>query len=75
MTDRSRTDLTYTKRNQDGDDIININISWENGDLNSLQYNLNTWLRSMNVPLKVVADTAGAGNSKSNNQGAGGDPF
>ena len=56
MTDRTRTDLTYTKRNEDGDDIINVNISWENGDLNALQDNLNTWLRSIKVPLKVVAN-------------------
>lgn len=56
MTDRTRTDLTFTKRNEDGDDIINVNISWENGDWHALQNNLNTWLRSINVPLKVVAN-------------------
>lgn len=56
---RKSTTLSYNLRNDDGDDIININISWENGDLNSLQANLNTWLRSMNVPLKVVASTIG----------------
>ena len=54
--DRKSTTLSYNLRNDDGDDIININISWENGDLNALQANLNTWLRSMGVPLKVVAN-------------------
>lgn len=53
---RKNTSLSYNLRNDDGDDIININISWENGDLNTLQANLNTWLRSMGVPLKVVAN-------------------
>lgn len=53
---RTRTDLTFTNRNEDGDDIINVSISWENGDLNALQDNLNTWLRSINAPLKVIAE-------------------
>lgn len=53
---RKNTSLSYNLRNDEGDDIININISWENGDLNALQTNLNTWLRSINVPLKVVAN-------------------
>ena len=55
---KTRTDLSYSERNSDsGDDIINVNINWENGNLESLQTNLNTWLRSIGVPLKVIAET------------------
>jgi hypothetical protein len=48
--------LQFYERDDNGNDIININISWENGDMNSLQTNLNTWLRSMDAPLRVVAE-------------------
>jgi hypothetical protein len=53
---RSNTNLQFYERDEDGNDIINICISWENGDMNALQYKLNTWLRSINAPLKVVAE-------------------
>lgn len=57
-TTQTNTNLSYTCRDREsGDDIINVNISWENGNLESLQTNLNTWLRSINVPLKVVANS------------------
>ena len=56
MKNRNNTSLQYVERNEENDDIININISWENGDINALQTNLNTWLRSMNSPLKVIAE-------------------
>jgi len=53
----TRTELSFYRRDKNsGDDIISININWENGDLNTLQANINTWLRSIKVPLKVVAD-------------------
>lgn len=56
MSNRTRTELIFNERNDDtNDDIINVNISWENGNLESLQTNLNKWLRFINVPLKVVA--------------------
>lgn len=53
---RTRTSLSYSKRDEDGNDLINVDVSWENGDLYTLQENLNTWLRATNVALKVVAD-------------------
>ena len=52
----SNTNLQFYERDEDGNDIININISWENGDNHALQANLNTWLRSIGAPLKVVAE-------------------
>jgi len=56
MKTRNTTNLQFYERDDDNNDIININISWENGDVNALQTNLNTWLRSIDAPLKVVAD-------------------
>lgn len=56
MTTRSNTNLQFYERDDDGNDIININISWENGDNHALQDNLNTWLRSIGAPLKVIGD-------------------
>lgn len=53
---RTRTALDYSERYEDsGDDKVNININWENGDLHDLQMNLNRWLTTIGVPLKVVA--------------------
>ena len=52
---RNSTNLQYVERNEDHDDIININISWENGDIHTLQTNLNKWLASVGAPLKAVA--------------------
>jgi tRNA threonylcarbamoyladenosine modification (KEOPS) complex Pcc1 subunit len=57
MARRNRnTNLQFYERDEDGNDIININISWENGDNYALQTNLNTWLRSIGAPLKVIAE-------------------
>lgn len=74
---RTRTSLSYSKRDEDGNDLINVDVSWENGDLYALQENLNTWLRACNVSLKVVADypKPGAGAVYGDQSGAGQEPF
>lgn len=55
MSDRkTRTELSYYVRdNNSGDDIINININWEQGDASVLKENLNRWLKAINAPLSV----------------------
>lgn len=55
MTTRSNIHLQFYERDENGNDTINVVISWENGDNHALQKNLNTWLRSIGAPLKVVA--------------------
>lgn len=55
-TNQTNTNLHFYERDGNGNDVININISWENGDNHALQTNLNTWLRSIGAPLKVVTD-------------------
>jgi tRNA threonylcarbamoyladenosine modification (KEOPS) complex Pcc1 subunit len=56
MRTQTTTNLQFYERDDNNNDVININISWENGDVNALQTNLNTWLRSINAPLRVVAE-------------------
>ncbi len=36
------------------DDIINLQMNWENRDLEDVKKNLNTWLTAIGLPLDVV---------------------
>jgi hypothetical protein len=45
----------YTARDRKtNDDIINLEMNWENRDLEDVKKNLNTWLTAIGLPLDVV---------------------
>jgi tRNA threonylcarbamoyladenosine modification (KEOPS) complex Pcc1 subunit len=47
--------VSYSARDaQSGDDIMSLNMGWENREVASVQANLNTWLRAIGLPLEVV---------------------
>lgn len=49
--------ISFTRRDKNSsEDIINLSMSWENGDVEHVMDNLNTWLTAIKAPLKV-ADT------------------
>jgi|APGre2960657423_1045063.scaffolds.fasta_scaffold103744_2 hypothetical protein len=49
--------VQYNARDsQTNDDIVSLNMSWENRDIEGIMTNLNTWLIAIGVPLKVVDD-------------------
>lgn len=45
----------YTLRDDNtNDDIICVNMNWENRSIEEVKNNLNTWLRAANLDLEVV---------------------
>jgi len=47
--------ISFTRREKNsGEDMINLSMSWENGDVEHAMENLNTWLTAIKAPLKVV---------------------
>ena len=47
--------ISFTRRDKNSsEDIINLSMSWENGDVEHVMENLNTWLTAIKTPLKVV---------------------
>ena len=47
--------MSYTCRDpHTGDDIKNINMSWENQPLTEIMQNINVWLSSIGQELEVV---------------------
>ncbi len=47
--------ISFTRRDKNSsEDIINLSMSWENGDVEHVMENLNTWLTAIKMPLKVV---------------------
>ena len=47
--------VSYTLRdNNTHDDIISVNMNWENRSLEEVKNNINTWLRAANLDLEVV---------------------
>ena len=44
----------YSREAQSGEDIMNLNMGWENRDIDSVQKNLNTWLTAIGINLEVV---------------------
>ena len=49
--------VQYNARDsQTNDDIVSLNMSWENRDIEGIMTNLNTLLIAIGVPLKVVDD-------------------
>ncbi len=47
--------VSYTARDRKtNDDIMNLEMNWENRDLEDVKKNLNTWLTAIGVPLDVV---------------------
>jgi len=49
--------ISFTRREKNsGEDMINLSMSWENGDVEHAMENLNTWLTAIKAPLKVVEE-------------------
>jgi len=47
--------VSYSARDaQTNDDVMSLNMGWENRDVVSVQANLNTWLKAIGLPLEVV---------------------
>jgi len=47
--------VCYTLRDDDtNDDIIVVNMNWENRSVEEVKNNLNTWLRASGLKLEVV---------------------
>jgi predicted transcriptional regulator YheO len=47
--------VSYALRdNETHDDILCVNMNWENRSLEEVKNNLNTWLRAANLDLEVV---------------------
>ena len=44
----------YARDGQTSDDILNLQMNWENRSTEEVMKNLNTWLTAINIPLKVV---------------------
>jgi hypothetical protein len=44
----------YARDGQTNEDILNLQMSWENRSPDEVMKNLNTWLSAINIPLKVV---------------------
>jgi hypothetical protein len=47
--------VSYTLRDDNtNDDIISVNMNWENRSIDEVKNNINTWLRAANLDLEVV---------------------
>jgi hypothetical protein len=47
--------VSYTLRdNETHDDIVSVNMNWENRSPEEVKNNINTWLRASNLDLEVV---------------------
>ena len=47
--------VSYSSREATtGEDVISLQMNWENRDVETTMKNLNTWLTAIGVPLKVV---------------------
>ena len=44
----------YARDGQSNEDIVNLQMSWENRSPEEVMKNLNTWLIAIGSPLKVV---------------------
>jgi hypothetical protein len=44
----------YARDGQTSDDILNLQMNWENRSTEEVMKNLNIWLTAINIPLKVV---------------------
>ena len=47
--------VSYCARDaQSSEDIMNLNMSWENRDIEDVKKNLNIWLTAVGIQLEVV---------------------
>ena len=47
--------VSYSSRESTtGEDVVSLQMNWENRDIETVMKNLNTWLTAIGVPLKVV---------------------
>jgi len=47
--------VEYTLRDDNtNDDIVRVNMNWENRPLEEIKSNLNKWLVAIDIPLEVV---------------------
>ena len=44
----------YARDTQTDQDVLNLTMSWEFGDTESVKKNLNTWLAAIGIPLQVT---------------------
>lgn len=44
----------YARDSQTSEDVLSLQMNWENRDVESVMKNLNTWLTAIGIPLKVV---------------------
>ena len=44
----------YARDTQTNQDVLNLTMSWEFGDTESVKKNLNTWLAAIGIPLQVT---------------------
>ena len=44
----------YARDAQTNEDILNLTMSWENRDVESVKKNINTWLSAIGIPLAVT---------------------
>ena len=44
----------YARDAQTNEDILNLTMSWENRDVESVKKNINTWLSAIGIPLVVT---------------------
>ena len=44
----------YARDAQTNQDVLNLTMSWEFGDIESVKKNLNTWLSAIGIALAVV---------------------
>ena len=44
----------YSRDAQSNEDILNLNMSWENRDTDGVKKNLNIWLSAVGIPLQVT---------------------
>lgn len=44
----------YSRDAQSNEDILNLNMSWENRDIDGVKKNLNIWLSAIGIPLQVT---------------------
>lgn len=52
--------VSYNLRDDNtNDDIISVNMNWENRSIEEVKNNLNTWLRAAGLELEVVDKKVG----------------
>lgn len=44
----------YARDAQTNQDVLNLTMSWEFGDTESVKKNLNTWLSAIGIPLQAT---------------------